>query len=421
MRVALDVWWLLSGCFAGYVAYNFLLCATHTDSKPYTALWLGMCGLYSFLLTRLGLSGMLPMYIPLLFLFACGAMKIRLHDLSAPLCSLFMASVITEGFSSPLGAWLSSEFEHGLKSFFVPVVFAFFADLCFLILLIFIRKKYFDTFMHGVSHLLYIITLPQSAILFEAEIALRRYMGYYNTNIRLAALFIFGISMVLFFLMLEVFRRVINRAKNDVSDAVLKSRIASQRIYISEARKRSAQYSSIERDTVKQLLALRGMLDDKQYAEAEEYTGRLLVRRTTITPPLLTGSLALDVLLKEKLSHAMRSGIQVCCKVCIPVGLKADDMELCFIFSSIMDNAVAACMKVSRHKRFIYLSTRVKGDFLIIEAVNSVTKNRPIIPGAGLKGIGSIASRHRGKLEAECSEGTFRLRIKLHSPNPSER
>ncbi len=418
MQVALYVWRLLSISFVGYVSFDFLLCAVRERGRNYLPLWLAVAGVLTLILTRLNVSA-LPLYALLLAVFAHIALKLRFMEMIAPVSVLLTLYILMDSLSAVLNSWAARSGYLRHDGLLTQVLIAFLADICFFLVLCIIRKKFFHTFGKSISPYLYMLLLPGASMLLITRTMLWLCKGYWveypPTLAYSAAITVLFFAAALFFPMLMLFRKIIARSERDAIDASLREQFAWQKIYISEARKRNAQFASLNYDRTMDLLALSSLLNNKYFIEAERFVDKLLVKRSLKPSRLFTGSLALDVLLKEKLSYAVRSGIKSSCKVRIPVGLEVDDMDLCVIFSGIMDNAVTACMSMPRQKRFIALYTRELSDCILIEAVNSVTASKPVRIGTGLAGIGRLADKYNGTVEIESSRGVYRIVVKLYA------
>ncbi len=423
MQTALYVWQLLSISFVGYVSFDFLLCAVRKNGGSYLALWLVVAGVLTLILTRFNVSA-LPLYAFLLAVFVLIVLKLKFLEIIAPISVLFTLYTLMDSFSAVLNSWAVGREYLRYDDILTQVIIAFFADICFFFVLCIIRKRFFHTFGKNISPYLYMLLLPGTFMLIITRTVLRlcrRYSIKFPPTIAyFAALTVLFFAAALFFPMLMLFRKIINRSEQNTADALLREQFAWQKMYISEARKRNAQFASQDYDNTMDLLALSSMMNNKFFTEAERYVDKLLIKCSRKSYRLFTGSLALDVLLKEKLSYAARSGIKTSCKVRIPVGLEVDDTDLCVIFSGVMDNAVKACMSMPRQKRFIALSTKGLPECILIEAVNSVITSKPVRIGTGLACIGKLADKYNGTVQIESSRGVFRIAVTLFASNKHE-
>lgn len=128
-----------------------------------------------------------------------------------------------------------------------------------------------------------------------------------------------------------------------------------------------------------------------------------------------TGKPILDVLLKEKLSYAKRSHIVVSHDVSVPANFTIEDMDLCVLFSNILDNAITACIDGTQEEKVLSLSAKAKSQFLVVEAINTTSASQPIIWGTGLMNIQHMTEKYHGTMETELNNGKFRISVLLCS------
>ena len=143
----------------------------------------------------------------------------------------------------------------------------------------------------------------------------------------------------------------------------------------------------------------------------------------------VTGILAADVLLKEKISFAKERGIQVNCDAYFSKSFYIEDADLCTLLANAMDNAVQACMKRARKKAEIIVKEGMKQHFLFINVTNTdEPSGQPTVSGSGggrqtmfcekdygtgLKNIKQTVKKYEGTMAAERVQGRFSLSILL--------
>lgn len=245
--------------------------------------------------------------------------------------------------------------------------------------------------------------------------AFQQYLSAFSIEVSLTALFFMLGAAIIFFIMLEIFCKVIQLAEQETAVALLTSQVSGQQIYLEEAKKRNEQYAAFQHDIKNHLLVLSGLIQDEKYEAAEQYANQLQSSCRLFGVSVFTGNLILDTLFKEKLSYAKCNDIQVDCKVLIPSVFQVEDMDLCIIFSNILDNAITACMQVEQSKRALHIATKMRGNFLVIESTNAVSVSQPIRMGIGLKNIENVAKKYQGIVKIENVDGTFRISVLLCS------
>lgn len=98
-------------------------------------------------------------------------------------------------------------------------------------------------------------------------------------------------------------------------------------------------------------------------------------------------------------------------------------VDLCAIFANLMDNAIAACEKITEGQRRIEINAHQKANWLYISCNNTATepikkiskKQVELLPehGLGLSILNDIASRYDGKVEINHKETQFTVEIWL--------
>ena len=183
---------------------------------------------------------------------------------------------------------------------------------------------------------------------------------------------------------------------------------------LEEAKKRNEQYRTFQHDINNHFLVLSGLIREKRYEEAEIYLDKLHGSSDRLLIGIETGNPILDILLQEKISFAVSSGIEVKHDVQIPPDCGEEDMDLCMILANALDNAVHACRKVAGRQPEISVMVRRRHHFLIIEVVNTMVQAQGRLEyGTGLNNIRRTAEKYEGTMEIENDGETFRLTVLL--------
>ena len=78
-----------------------------------------------------------------------------------------------------------------------------------------------------------------------------------------------------------------------------------------------------------------------------------------------------DAALNAKLSLARSRDILLTVTARAPEWLSVKDVDLCVVIGNLMDNAMEACAKLPKEKRFIRVYMDIKGENLYISVTNS--------------------------------------------------
>ncbi|WP_294421481.1 GHKL domain-containing protein [uncultured Senegalimassilia sp.] len=159
--------------------------------------------------------------------------------------------------------------------------------------------------------------------------------------------------------------------------------------------------------------------------------------------PRLCQHPAVDALLEQKARTARDLGVRFRAELDIPADIKLPSVELCAVFSNLLDNALNACVESPEGDLRVEATARLWGMYLVVDVENSCPRSkgqgegsgRPPLgdaarPGDGGGASGSfpdlsvphgwgqgivreVARRHDGTFEAGQVDGVYRVRVIL--------
>ncbi len=406
------IWCVLESSFVHYFIFDFLLCVTQKNGRHYLPVWLIGNGLITLTAAVLQLPATFVIHVLVLFVFAKGAFKIRSSQLVVPVTIIFTFYTFVEGYSAFIMSWLSSNFNSPTGGKLEQVLTQLLLDTLFFCALQTIKKRYSYTLRQSISSYLYVLLLPCAMIVLSVRYGLNldsrdfeRHLSLLGINGRLVVLTAMFTALIIVFVMIEVFCKIIQLTEHEKAAALLQNQLNGQKVYIEEAKKRNERYSSFQHDINNHLLVIYGLLRDQMFAQAQQYTEKLHISCGMLLMGVSTGKPVLDVLMKEKLSYAKHNHIAVTYNVTIPESFGIDDMDLCVLFSNILDNAITACIEETQGERLLSLSAQARSQFLVVEAVNTTSATKPIALGTGLMNIQHIAEKYLGTMETELLYG----------------
>lgn len=172
------------------------------------------------------------------------------------------------------------------------------------------------------------------------------------------------------------------------------------------------------------LLILREYGQEKQWDSLMSYLNALsdeiLVQKKTVW----TQVGILDTLLEQKKTKAESKGIEVHIQADRIVGLPFSDMEICTLFSNLLDNAIEACEKIEDDRRWVAIQITRKSGMLYLTISNSI-KDRPAeqegklitnkqnhqLHGYGIKSVQRIVRKYEGDFSYQVCESKFIVTI----------
>ena len=203
-------------------------------------------------------------------------------------------------------------------------------------------------------------------------------------------------------------------------------------------------FKALEESEKRELSRERVRLLEEQLQAQEQYLRRLsadIDEARRVREDVARELAAVDDLLQrqeaEQASRGLMKAVGIMdssCKRSCELDLAlADDVslpsvELCAVFSNLLDNAVSACGKVPEGARFIKLKARVDAGYLAVRMENSCAPAEPgearraprrsrgdRLPehGWGLNILKTLADRHDGTLETVQEDGVYRTTVLL--------
>lgn len=418
MPLLFYIWCVLENSFVHFFIFDFLLCVTQTNGRRYLPVWLTGNGLLTLLAAVLQLPGTFMIHIFVLFIFAKAVCQIR--GLVAPMTIIFTFYTLTEGYSVCILSWLSSHYVSPTGGKLEQICIPLLLDTLFFCALQIIKKRYAPALGQSVSSCGGILLLPCAMIVCSIRYGLKLDSRHFEQSLsslggdsRLSILLILLTAVVIVSVMMETFCRITQLTGQGKTAVLLQRQLNGQKLYMEEAKKRFALCSSFQHDSKNHLLVIAGLLRDKKFPQAEQYTEKLYTSYNALRMDIATGKLVLDILMKEKLGEAKRNHIAVTCHVAVPEPFGIEDTDLCILFANILDNAIAACKKEMPEKRWLSVCAQVKAQLLIIEAVNSTSATKPVPFGTGLQNIRHVAESYHGTMETELENGQFRISVLL--------
>lgn len=176
--------------------------------------------------------------------------------------------------------------------------------------------------------------------------------------------------------------------------------------------KRSEELSKIRHDYRNFLASFAVLLKEERYTEAEEAVSHLAARVESTRDLQYCEVPIVNAILSEKETACRQQSIELAVDLQFPEETGVSPIDLCSIFSNILDNGIRACLHLpEKQSRTITITAGYLGDYLIIRCRNPSCKpdekNTPSGSGYGMKILQDIADRYDGELTAIYRDGVF--------------
>lgn len=184
--------------------------------------------------------------------------------------------------------------------------------------------------------------------------------------------------------------------------------------YVEEAKARYDETKSFRHDIRNHIAVVKNLLQSGKVEEAVGYMEDMDDRAEKMSFPCSTNNPVVDILVGNKLGIAKSMGIDVDCSLFLPYPCNLKDIDICIILSNALDNAIQACKSLDAGiEKYIHVSGRVQGDFLMMEIKNSFHGKGGFKKGTGLSNVNAVAEKYGGAMSIETQEHVFVLHVLL--------
>ncbi len=184
--------------------------------------------------------------------------------------------------------------------------------------------------------------------------------------------------------------------------------------YVEEAKTRYDETKSFRHDIRNHIAVVKNLLQSGKLEEAVSYMEDMDDMAEKMSFPCSTNNPVVDILVGNKLGIAKSMGIDVDCSLLLPYPCSLRDIDICIILSNALDNAIQAVKRLDAgREKYIRVSGRIQGDFLMMEIENSFQGKGAFKKGTGLSNVKKAAEKYGGAMSIEIQENKFVLHVLL--------
>lgn len=229
------------------------------------------------------------------------------------------------------------------------------------------------------------------------------------------------LAMVSLFCIMFAYKKLLHYFRLCTELSLLEQEEYSLNQYVEEARVRYEKTKSFRHDVKNHIMVVKELLQNEKWEQALNYIGDMESMTEELSFPCSTNNPVADILVGNKLGIAKSMGIDVCCSLRLPYPCFVRDIDFCIILSNALDNAIHACKNIdSSAEKYIRVTGRIQGDFVLLEIENSFEGNGLFRTGTGLSNIKTIAEKYHGAMSIKTQAASFNLSVLLIIPQQPE-
>ena len=264
------------------------------------------------------------------------------------------------------------------------------------ILMIFIMSEYINTFSFDYQYMI-----------LEEDGSFEYLISYWQ----LLAMHLLGLLSL--FCILFSYKKLQQNFRLSTEISLLEQEEHSLNRYVEEAKARYDETKSFRHDIRNHIAVVKNLLQSGKLEEAVSYMEDMDDMAEKMSFPCSTNNPVVDILVGNKLGIAKSMGIDVDCSLLLPYPCSLRDIDICIVLSNALDNAIQACKCPDGIEKYIHVSGRIQGDFLMMEIENSFHGKGAFKKGTGLSNVKKVAEKYGGAMSIETQENRFVLHVLL--------
>ena len=247
--------------------------------------------------------------------------------------------------------------------------------------------------------------------------------GHFFSHGQMLVMYFLGLASLFCILFSYKKLQQIFRLSTEIS--LLEQQEHSLNQYVEEAKTRYDETKSFRHDIRNHIAVVKKLLQGGKLEEAVSYIEDMDDMAEKKSFPCSTNNPVVDILVGNKLGIAKSMGIDVDCSLLLPYPCSLRDIDICIVLSNALDNAIQAVKNLGAGtEKYIHVSGRIQGDFLMMEIENSFHGKGAFKKGTGLSNVKKVAEKYGGAMSIEIQENVFALHVLLiisqHPVNSSQ-
>ncbi|MGX4601198.1 GHKL domain-containing protein [Faecalimicrobium sp. JNUCC 81] len=230
---------------------------------------------------------------------------------------------------------------------------------------------------------------------------------------------------------LNMMKKIIKGYKVEHENKTLKENIFKEYNYYLNINKEKDKVKSLYHDTKNHMICIRHLCKTNDTEKIIEYIDSMktnIIKYNKYKEEFNTGNMILDSILINKKSICVEKQIDFDINIDFSKNDFMDMMDVCTIFSNLIDNAIEACDKINKSNinKKIKLESKYIDQFCIILIENTkineikirknlfiTSKKNSYIHGIGLNNIKSSVEKYLGEMVINHSENKFIVKIMI--------
>ena len=267
----------------------------------------------------------------------------------------------------------------------------------------------------------FLVIIPLSSIVICC-IAINIVQNSKNGLVNIMCLVIIIMTITSNVLMFKMFLKVIDTLSDNYEKEMLLQEAEAKEQYYQEVEQSNREVRKIKHDLKNMLLAICGKAKEQNEVSEEIY--KIMKELDQSDKKIFTSNVVINTIMNHKISQAKQLEIKTDVNIKVSKAVSLNYKDAGILLGNILDNAMEACEKIRKEKRWIKIDMFHQKNTLFIKVCNSKTKEPVNINksskrdvhnhGIGVSSIKSIVNKYDGYIEFADKGEKFEVDVSLY-------
>ncbi|MGL5328701.1 MAG: ATP-binding protein [Peptostreptococcaceae bacterium] len=220
-------------------------------------------------------------------------------------------------------------------------------------------------------------------------------------------------------------KKVLEDNKLIAESKLIKEKMQIQYAHYMAIQEDNMRIKKLHHDIKNHIICIKGIVSNNKNIDVNNYINNIENELDKYETSFNTKNMILDVILNEKSKVCKYNNIKLSVDInnfdkCNFI----DTMDICSIFSNVLDNAIEACLKVKNLEKVIIIRGTIVNGFFVVRIENTkenevsiknniikTDKKNTYLHGIGIKSIKDSVSKYEGEVAIDYSENKFIMKI----------
>lgn len=245
--------------------------------------------------------------------------------------------------------------------------------------------------------------------------------------IYISIILVISILVLIIIVMFRLKEKELHRKVLQKNIDVLNKQLQYKLKYYKSEKKREDEIKRYMHDRNNHIRIIIGLVKKGENQRAIDYMSKLTDTYKNMNNSISKNKV-IDSIISNLIEECKQKNIKVNLDIKLPEEIHITDIDLCIIFSNLIDNAIEACEKLNNcSQKFINIKSNISGSYMYMSIENSydgqISKNgvefitwkkNKKFHGVGLENVRITVNKYNGMLKYDYNESVFKVSVLMN-------